>query len=243
MSAQARVESAKAALQAAQNDLKAATLVAPSAGIVASVNGAVGQQVRAARPTGAGADAFITLSESALPVLVAELNEADLKRVLPGQQVTFALAEFPGRTFSGSVARIDVPGQGAAEEDGPVVVVTVNPTDVTLLPSMAATLSIVTQQAIDTPMIPLTALSYAADRGFQSGPSGSTEAAGRAAPAGAAASAGRSTHVLVLRDGQPATQPIRVGINDERNIQVIFGLEPNDSVVVNQVVSAQPKSK
>lgn len=43
-----------------------------------------------------------------------------------------------------------------------------------------------------------------------------------------------------MRDGQLVSQQIRIGINDERNVQVIVGLDPHDSVIVHQAVTAQP---
>lgn len=86
--------------------------------------------------------------------------------------------------------------------------------------------------AADASIIPLVALSFASERAAQAG-----QTSRAVALAAAASSAGRASQVLVLRDGQATARQIHLGINDERNVEVISGLEPDESVIVKQVVA------
>jgi HlyD family secretion protein len=232
--AQAKVDNARSALTVAQNNLQAATLVAPTGGTVANVSGSVGQ--------------FITLTDISAPNVTAQISEADIGRVVPGQKVTFTLSAFPGRTFTATVARIDPVGQVVSNVVTYSVVSTVDPTDVTLLPTMTATVSIITQQAADVLVIPNSALSFATEQATTGAgaPAGGAGAGGqRRAGAGGQPQAaqptdptqGRTAVAMVLTDGQAIMRQIQVGTSDERNTQVIAGLEPGDQVITGQAVT------
>jgi multidrug efflux pump subunit AcrA (membrane-fusion protein) len=83
--------------------------------------------------------------------------------------------------------------------------ISVDTTDVTLLPSMTATVTIVTEQHTGAVLVPNSALSYAA------------------APNAA----------VVLRNGAPTRVPIQTGATDGTQTVVLSGLEPGDQVVTS----------
>src|SRR5439155_21824455 len=144
------------------------------------------------------------------------------------------MTALPGRSFTRTVARIEPIGQTTSNVVNYNVVTTVDPSDVTLLPGMTATLTIVTEEQDDVTMVPSSAISFASSQGAQASPQGGQAgAAQRGGQAGggqggnrqgqgarggagaaqspdAAATGGAPATVLVMRDGQPVAVPIMV---------------------------------
>jgi HlyD family secretion protein len=135
--ATAQVANAQAALQLAENDLQAATLVAPIDGTVGGINGSVGQYV---------SGNFITLSDLSNVQVSAAVSEADIGAVQPGEHVDFTVPAFPNRSFTGTVATVEPAGTTTSNVVTFTVLINVDPTDVQLLPDMTANVSITTSQ-------------------------------------------------------------------------------------------------
>src|SRR5439155_15293928 len=93
------------------------------------------------------------------------------------------------------------------------VLCAVDATDVQLLPSMTATVTIVTEQADDALLVPNAALSYA-------------QAQVTRDPLN-----GVGTPVVVLRNGIPAPVLVQLGSSDGRTTQVLAGLQAGDQLV------------
>ena len=155
--AQAQVENARASASISENNLKQAALITPVDGIVASVSASVGQFISggsvssgtsatASTTSGTAVAGFITLTNISEPQVSAQVSEADVGRVRPGQPVTFTVSAFPGRTFTAKVARLDPIGQTISNVVNYNVVSVVDKPDVELLPSMTATVTIITEQ-------------------------------------------------------------------------------------------------
>ncbi len=105
--ARAQVDQAKAGLKAAQAGLAVAqaqfdqaTLKAPFAGIVVSLNTEVGEVVVP------GAPALVLVDEARWRMKTNDLSETDVVLVRPGQKATVTLDAFKGQTFSGVVTEI-----------------------------------------------------------------------------------------------------------------------------------------
>jgi RND family efflux transporter MFP subunit len=161
------VAGAQGALQTAQNNLAAATLTAPTGGTIASLNGSVGQWISGG-PVGtsssttsssSSSSAFITLTDLGSPQVSASVSEADIGKVQPGQKVNFTVTAYPNRTFSGTVVAIEPAGTTTSNVVTYVVRTSVDPTDVHLLPSMTATIAIITQSAENVVLVPNAAIS------------------------------------------------------------------------------------
>jgi len=138
---------------------------------------------------------------------VALISEADIGKIQPGQKASFTLSAFPGRTFTGTVASIQPSGTTTSNVVTYNVLVSVDPSsisDVTLLPSMTATVSIVTQEVDNATLVPNSALSYAG---------------------------GQGNAVMVLRNGNPVRVPVQTGISDGTDTVVVSGVQPGDQVV------------
>jgi HlyD family secretion protein len=214
------VANAQLGLQTAENNLQWATLVAPTGGIVASLNGTVGQwigggatsSVTASAATASTASttgsAFITLMDVTSPQISAAVSEADIGKIQAGQQVNFTVTAFPGRTFTGSVAAVEPAGTTTSNVVTYIVLVSTDPTDVQLLPDMTATLTIITQQANNAIVVPNSGIAYARSQGGGSGSS-----------------------VFVLQNGAPVLVPIQTGITDGVTTQVVAGVQAGDQVI------------
>src|SRR5258706_4386398 len=120
-SAQNQVSSAQASLQTAKDNLQAGTLTAPHAGIIAAINGMVGE------PAGTGgsgssnsssssssSSAFIVLLDMSSLSITVQVNEADISGVQGGQPAFFTVAAYASQTFRASVSSINIQGQSSS---------------------------------------------------------------------------------------------------------------------------------
>ncbi|HLH71941.1 MAG TPA: HlyD family efflux transporter periplasmic adaptor subunit [Chloroflexota bacterium] len=158
--AKAQVANAQAAVQAAKDNLAAATLTAPFDATVASINGTVGQYVSGGATT--SSDALFTLVSLDDLQVTAQVNEADIAKVAVGDPVYFTVSAFPNKTFRGKVT--DIQPVGTVVQN----VVNYNVTssiqslqDAKLLPGMTATVNIISAQANNVLLVPNSALSFA----------------------------------------------------------------------------------
>ncbi len=163
--AKAQVVNAQAAVETAQNNLDAATLIAPFDGVVAAVNGTVGQEV-----TGGPVNANTSVSPSALITLVdlnnlqvtAQVNEADIGKVKIGDPVTFTVSAFPDKRFTGKVLSIQPIGTVVQNVVNYNVTCSIqSQNDATLYPGMTAAATIIAERRNNVLVVPNTALSFA----------------------------------------------------------------------------------
>ena len=102
-SSQATVEQAQATLNQNQVNLDHTIITAPISGIITSRSVDVGQTVAASlqSPT-----LFIIADDLTRMQVSANIDEADVGRIRPGQHVTFRVDAYPAEPFEGTVAQI-----------------------------------------------------------------------------------------------------------------------------------------
>jgi HlyD family secretion protein len=145
--AQAQVDQARAALELTQLTLEHATLRAPFAGVVATVN------VRAGEISPAGLPAIALLDASAFGIAVS-VDEMDVGRLAEGQNAQVTLEALPGVVISGTVEHI---APAARLEGGVVyydVTIGLSPTDAPIRADMTANATIVVQELTDVLLVP-----------------------------------------------------------------------------------------
>jgi macrolide-specific efflux system membrane fusion protein len=100
--AQAALDSARAAVAAAQTDLAYSVIRAPVSGTVASVSTQQGETVAAAfaSPT------FVTIVQPRALELDGLVDETDIGNIRPGDAVTYTVETFPDRLLQARVTRI-----------------------------------------------------------------------------------------------------------------------------------------
>ena len=99
---QASIVTAQVAVSTAQKAVSDTTLVAPAAGTVSALNGAVGEAVASGGTTG-----FITLVNLSSLQVKAAFSETDAAKVQVGQTASVSFDALANQTFTGKVVAID----------------------------------------------------------------------------------------------------------------------------------------
>jgi HlyD family secretion protein len=155
--AQAQVQSDEASLKNAQVQLSYCTIYAPVEGVVISRNVDVGQTVAASFNT---PTLFVIANDLTKMQIDALVSEADIGGVAVGQDVNFTVDAYPYRTFRGKVSQIRygaITNQNVINYD---CVIGVRNSDLKLLPSMTANVSIIIAERQDALRIPNAALRF-----------------------------------------------------------------------------------
>jgi HlyD family secretion protein len=198
--AQNKVDNAKLALEQAKETLAGATLTAPFNGTILSVAGTVGDT--------AGTDTFITIADLAHPLVNFSVDETDMSKVVVGESATIAFDAISGRTFNGTVTRIN---PALETSNGYQVVTGVIQLDLskeTDLPTLAkglnGTVELVPAKAENVLIIPLQALHDLGD--------------------------GTYSVFVVGTDGQPKLKMVEIGLQDAASVEIKSGLSAGDIV-------------
>ncbi|KGJ01631.1 efflux RND transporter periplasmic adaptor subunit (plasmid) [Paracoccus versutus] len=221
---QAQIAQAEVAIEIARTDLDYTRITAPTAGTVLAIVSQAGQTVNAVQSS----PTIVVLGQLDRMEVHAEISEADIGKVRPGQQVRFTLLDDSGRSYRGVLASIapapqsivnDSAIQGGASTDsssGAIYytgIVPVENPDGHLRSYMTAQVSIVLGAAQDVLTIPSSAL-------------------GRRNPDG-------SHQVRVLAAGGGIqTRDVVIGLNDKVVAEVVSGLDEGEQVVTGEQGSA-----
>ena len=162
--AEAQVEAAEAAraqkaalLRQVEVDLAMATIRAPIDGVVLSRNVDLGQTVAASFQAPVLFQIAANLDELEVH---AAVDEADIGRIRPGQEVAFTVAAYPAETLSGRVKEIRLAAQTVSNVVTYTVVISVPNPGGKLLPGMTATLRIIADHREDALRVPNAALRW-----------------------------------------------------------------------------------
>ncbi|GAB4179656.1 MAG: efflux RND transporter periplasmic adaptor subunit [Rhodocyclaceae bacterium] len=96
---------ARARLRVAQAELSRSVLKAPFAGIVAKINGELGEQATPS-PPGIPTPPAIDLIDDSCLYVSAPIDEVDVPAIRLGMQARISVDSYPGRRFAGRVRRI-----------------------------------------------------------------------------------------------------------------------------------------
>ncbi len=140
--AQQAVRSAEAALRIARTTLSYATITAPISGVVASVSTQQGETVTAGGAPG-GTPTFVTIVDLRRLEGHAFVDETDIGKVQAGQGVTFTVAAFPDREFTGTVTAIFPKALVQVNVVTYDVVIAIDNPEGVLRPDMTATVTII----------------------------------------------------------------------------------------------------
>ncbi len=137
----AKVGELELALQNAEINLGAASIVSPMDGMVVARNVRLGQTV----VPSAGTPLFVVAANSDVAQIQVSLGANDIGQVQIGDKAAIAVATYPGRKFSGVVSQIQpVQPAGGTDLAASVVITAPNP-DGLLEPGMPAVVRIVTK--------------------------------------------------------------------------------------------------
>ena len=203
--AEAGVAVARAELAVAEADLARTRLTAPFAGVVAEVNGEVGEYITPS-PLGVATPPAVDLIDPSCVYVSAPIDEVDAAGVRPGMEARISLDAYRGRTFAGRVRRVAAYVREREKQARTVDVEAdfVGDPGVVLLPGYSADLEIVLEARANVLRVPTEAL--------QEGP-----------------------RVLVYDEasGRLEARRVRTGIGNWRWTEVLSGLRAGERVVVS----------
>lgn len=252
------VEQRKNEVAQAKLNLSYATIKSPIDGVVLKRAVDVGQTVAASMsaPT-----LFIIAKDLVQMKVMASVDEADIGQVKAGQRVSFTVDAFQNDTFHGTVQEVRLNPTTTSNVVTYTVVITAENPDQKLLPGMTATCTIVTQEITDAVTIPVKALKFTPAEGTpMTDPKDmprpqrpkTAEAGGNfpppppgMGPGGTPATGAKKKHkkpklegnlVWININGKAAPRPVKIGLSDGVNVQILRGLNVGDSVITSQEV-------
>jgi len=156
-SAKASVAQSQATYNQAQVNLDHTIITAPVDGIVIQRSVDVGQTVAASMqaPT-----LFVIAVDLAKLQVSANIDEADIGRIRPGQRATFRVDAYPTDTFEGTVAQIRLQPVVVQNVTTYATIINAPNPDLKLRPGMTATLRVEVAQKSDVLRVPTAALRF-----------------------------------------------------------------------------------
>ncbi|SIR21990.1 membrane fusion protein, macrolide-specific efflux system [Paracoccus thiocyanatus] len=221
---EAQIAQAEVAIEIAQTDLDYTRVTAPIAGTVLAIVSQAGQTVNAVQSS----PTIVVLGQLDRMNVHAEISEADIGKVEPGQQVRFTLLDDSGRSYRGVLASIapapqsivnDSALQGGSTTDSAssaiyyTGIIPVENPDGRLRSYMTAQVSIILGAAQDVLTIPSSALG-------PRNPDGSHQVR------------------VVAAGGAIQTRDVVIGLNDKVVAEVVSGLDEGERVVTGEAGAA-----
>jgi HlyD family secretion protein len=218
---EATIQQRQASLDAAQVNLDYADIVSPVDGTVVSRNVTMGQTVASSFQT---PTLFLIATDLAKMEVDANVSESDIGGIKPGNKATFTVDAYAKRTFEGTVSQVRQSPQTVQNVVTYDIVISVNNSDLTLMPGMTAVSRIVIDQRNDVIRVPNQALRYV-PRGL----AGATQSG--------------QAQIWVLRDGKPVSISVVAGLDDDNFTEVASGdVKPGDLVITAEQLAAAGKT-
>jgi len=229
-SQEASVQSAEAALERAQQNLNYAVIRSPINGTVIVRNVEAGQTVASSFST---PTLFRIAEDLSRMQILAEVDESDIGLIKADQQVRFEVQTYSDSTFTGVVTQIRLQPQTISNVVTYTVVIDAANDENLLLPGMTAMVDFVIEQKSGVLLVSNKALRYQpSDEEMQTAferrrasidaTPDSLRAGSRPRSAGGSRSATNMGRVWYLaEDGQLALAPLRTGMTDGVNTEVV----------------------
>lgn len=234
-SAAAAVTQARASLRQTQVNLEKTVITSPIDGIVIARNVDVGQTVAASlqAPT-----LFIIAADLSQMQVNASIDESDVGQIKPGQQVTFTVDAYPQKPFTGTVAQVRLnPTVTSNVVTYAAMISAPNPL-FELKPGMTANVTVEVSRRDDVLRVPNAALRFrptdavleALGLGRSSVASGGTSVA-----SGVSRKSEDTAAVWLQADGTIRAVPVRTGVSDGVNTEILDGAIIEGATVVTRV--------
>jgi len=181
----AAVSQSAAAVQQAQVDLTHTVIRAPIDGVVVARNVDVGQTVAASLQAPV---LFVIANDLSHMQVNASIDEADVGRVRPGEDVTFHVDAYPNETFTGRVEQVRLQPITVQNVVTYNTLIAVDNSGGRLMPGMTATVSVIVQRRDNVLRLPAAALRFRPE-GWQPGAGGGRRAGASASGAPPASTA------------------------------------------------------
>jgi len=254
-SAKAQLDSARGLLTRDQTNLNFTIIRSPVSGTVVNRVVDVGQTVAASFQT----PTLIQIAQDLAKMQIdTSFAEADIGKIKDGQKVKFNVDAFPNRNFEGVVKQVRLNSTNTSNVVTYNVVVSVDNSDLTLLPGMTAYVNIAVANAQQALLVPNAALRYKPKTDDESAANGDKskdigKGGDRKRNGGGRNGGGKNGSkaedltagkIYILKDGKPTMVKIHVGITDGR-FTAITGRDLNagDKVIVSDLqVDGKPQA-
>jgi HlyD family secretion protein len=238
----AQVVESKWRLSIDQTNLAKAVIRSPINGVVLKRQVDPGQTVAASLQT----PVLFTLAENLAQMEVqVDVDEADVAQVKEGQQASFTVDGYPGRTFSAAVKQVRY---GPETVQGVVTyktLLSVDNSDLSLRPGMTATADITVKKIEDALLVPNAALRFSPPVAEEAAPTGGSlisrlfpRPPRRAKSRDTADAKSKRQRIYVLRDKEPSVVLVTTGSTDGIMTEITEGDVTVGTQVVTETVSA-----
>jgi HlyD family secretion protein len=218
---EATIQQRQAELASAQVNLDYTDIVSPVDGIVVSRNVTMGQTVAASFQT---PTLFLIATDLTKMEVDTNVSESDIGGVKANNKATFTVDAFAKRTFEGIVSQVRQSPQTVQNVVTYDVVLGVDNSDLALMPGMTAASRIIVDQRNEVIRVPTQALRY------KPGNLGHANEPGQ-------------PQVWVLRNDQPMSVPVTVGLDDDSFTEIVKGdVKPGDQVITSEEASSAGKT-
>jgi HlyD family secretion protein len=210
--AQAQLEQDQIALADAQQQLSYTKVVAPMDAVVSARDIQIGTIISSGITNIGGGTTILTLSDLSRLFVLASVDESDIGKVAVGQRVLITADAFPTQHFEGKVMRIATKGVTASNVVTFEVKIEVTSANKSLLkPQMTTNVEIISAEAGDALLVPAAAVRR---------------------------HGGQTTVTVIGADGQQESRPVKIGISDGEQTQILEGVKEGETVLVpREVVS------
>ncbi len=259
--ASAQLVKARTNLQLAQEKMGDVTIRAPISGTVIEKGVEQGQIIASASANVSGGTTIVKMADLATVQARALVDEVDIGRIRPGQETTVEVEAYPGRSFRGSVTKIEP--QAVVEQNVtmfPVLINLPNPERL-LKPGMNAEVSIRVADRAGVVAVPNGAVVSIRDAPTAGAVLGLEEQAVRASlskarqeregrqggggprPEGGSHGDVRPGVVFVKGAKGPEPKTVLLGLSDWDNTEVVRGLDPGAEVYLISVARLQQQQE
>ena len=215
--AQAAVAQARAAVSTNQTNLAKSTIYSPVDGVVLSRQVEPGQTVAAQFNV---ATLFTIAEDLTSMKLDVKVDEADVGEVQVGDGASFAVDAYPGRSFSGTVTRIDLGANATPNVNSAGT--TTNATSTVLRPGMTATANILSSVQRGQILVPNAALRFTPE-GWKSQQSGGPFALGPPKRGSGGFGVAGQDKTATIGRGSRRTVYVLDGKGDPKPVSVVAG--------------------
>jgi HlyD family secretion protein len=236
---QANLKTAQLEYDRARINLNYATIHSPIDGVVLERAVDEGQTVAASFST----PTLFTIAKDLTQMQVeASIDEADIGKVKIGQRVSFLVDAFPDLSFKGEVVQIRLKSITKSNVVTYTVIVKAPNPDMKLMPGMTASITIYVEEAVNVLIVSSKALHFTPDPDLMAAymqknyPKGMTE--NNQWEKDNSGKIDSTFKNVWIKDSAGIRQkPIKVGIDDDLNAQIIQGLKEGDELVTSMNTS------
>jgi HlyD family secretion protein len=194
---------ARAAYDDAVSQLNDTIIRAPISGLV------IGKPIPAGQAVAPGVSTpmvLLTIADMSKMQIQTQVDESDIGQMQVGQNVTFTVDAYPGKTFTGVVSNVSQKATVVSNVVYYNVLVDVDAAENLLKPTMTARVAINVAERKNVLVVPLAAVKT--NNGQQ--------------------------YVVVENNGKTQNTPVTTGLASEDKIEILSGLEEGNSIVVSQ---------